>query len=267
MYKPKPVGLFGKLPAHGDFIYRDLPTNFINAWDAWLQGFVGSSQEQIGEAWLDVYLTSPIWRFAFSEGVIDQNAWAGIVLPSVDRVGRYFPFSIATPVAGSANPLDLIAESAWFEAMEAAALQALEGRLLIDELVEEINRHALKPKSLYAGAGPKIGQKGALIELDDEGPSPLHSTYSYLLNAAIKENSPSYSVWATQGSQQVEPCFFYCRALPSMQGISAIMDGQWSHWGWQEPYRLNLPERRPAPLAEYGADHALDHGHDHGSAE
>jgi type VI secretion system protein ImpM len=71
MINANSVGLFGKLPAHGDFIYRNLPSNFINAWDAWLQGFVGSSQEQIGESWLDVYLTSPIWRFVLSDGVID----------------------------------------------------------------------------------------------------------------------------------------------------------------------------------------------------
>ena len=90
------TGLFGKLPAHGDFIYRDLPPSFINVWDEWLQGYVGSVKEQLGDAWLDVYLTSPIWRFAFGEGVIDENVWAGIMLPSVDRVGRYFPFSIAT---------------------------------------------------------------------------------------------------------------------------------------------------------------------------
>lgn len=249
MHKAKPVGLFGKLPAHGDFIYRDLPTNFINAWDAWLQGFIGSSQEQIGEGWLDVYLTSPIWRFAFSEGVIDQNAWAGIVLPSVDRVGRYFPFSIATPVASDANPLELIAQSAWFEAMENAALQALDGRLVIDELVEEINQHALSSKLLYTGPAPAIGQKGTVIEVDFENKS-IHSAFPYLLNSAIKESSPSYSVWATQGSQQVDPCFFYCRALPKMQGIAAVMDGQWSHWGWQEPYRLNFPQQPGAPLED-----------------
>ena len=90
------VGFFGKLPSHGDFVYRELPNNFISVWDEWLQNFIGSTKEQIGEAWLDTYFTSPIWRFAFSAGVIDQNAWAGIMLPSVDRVGRYFPFTTHT---------------------------------------------------------------------------------------------------------------------------------------------------------------------------
>ena len=75
------TGVFGKLPAHGDFIYRDLPTQFVNVLDSWLQGFVGGSREQLGEQWLDIYLTSPIWRFAFSEGVVDEHGWAGLFLP------------------------------------------------------------------------------------------------------------------------------------------------------------------------------------------
>lgn len=241
MRRTKPVGFFGKLPAHGDFIYRDLPTGFINTWDAWLQGFVGSSREQIGEGWLDIYLTSPIWRFAFSQGVIDQNAWTGIVLPSVDRVGRYFPFSIAKPAAGEANPLELIAQSAWFENVENAALQALEGRLVIDQLLEEINQHSLETEPLYAGTAPPISSKGAIVEIDCEGKS-LSSAFPYLLDSAIRASSPSYSVWSTQGSDLVEPCVFYCGALPKMQGVAALMDGRWSHWGWPKPYHLKSPE-------------------------
>ena len=72
------TGLFGKLPAHGDFIYRDLPARFINVWDQWLQGYIGTSREKLGDQWLDVYMTSPIWRFALSEGAVDENAWAGM---------------------------------------------------------------------------------------------------------------------------------------------------------------------------------------------
>jgi type VI secretion system protein ImpM len=246
----KPAGFFGKLPAHGDFIYRDLPSSFISAWDSWLQGFVGSSREQIGEGWLDMYLTSPIWRFAFSEGVIDQHAWAGIVLPSVDRVGRYFPFSIAKPVAGKVSPLELITQTDWFEGVESAALQALDGRLVVDQLVEEINLPQLRSNPLYLGAAPPLGPKGAVVEIDFEG-SSLGSAFPYLLDAAIKESSPSYSVWATEGSEHVEPCFFYCRGLPRMQGVAALLDGRWDHWGWSPPCRLNL-SRQPREMLGHG---------------
>lgn len=244
MNTPSPVGLFGKLPAHGDFIYRGLPTQFINAWDTWLQGFVGCSQEQLGEAWLDIYLTSPIWRFAFSEGVIDQHTWAGIVLPSVDRVGRYFPFSIVARASTGLNPLELIAQSAWYEAIEALALNALDGQLPVDELIEEINFHQIDQSCIYFD-NPALPHKlGVLISMDFEEQSP-RSVYSALLNATLKENLSSYSVWSTQGSTYVEPCLFYSRGLPAMQGVAAMLDGQWSARGWSEPCRLdhsNHPE-------------------------
>lgn len=250
MNKSRAVGLFGKLPAHGDFIYRDLPSGFINAWDAWLQAYVGSSREQIGEGWLDIYLTSPIWRFALSEGVIDQNAWAGIFLPSVDRVGRYFPFSIACRINGRSNPLALIDQAEWFEAMESAALQALEGRLHIDQLVEEINLPRLESAARYTGTAAGIGPRSGIIEIDMEARA-LNAAFPWLLDASIRAESPSYSVWATQGSERVEPCFFYSRGLPRMQGIAALMEGSWQEWGWPEPYRLSLP-RALAEAQEHG---------------
>lgn len=237
MNNMKPVGLFGKLPAHGDFIYRNLPTNFINSWDTWLQGFIGSSQEQIGQSWLDIYLTSPIWRFVFSEGVIDGSIWAGIVLPSVDRVGRYFPFSIATSLPAAMNPLDVITQSAWFESIESAALKALDGQFQIDDLVDEINECKLNLSTIYQPALTDSEMFGSIIKMDFEEQS-LQSVYPYLLDSALRKNLSSYSVWSTRGSNYVEPCMFYSRGLPQMRGIAAMLDGNWESWGWNEPYRL-----------------------------
>lgn len=239
------VGLFGKLPAHGDFIYRNLPSSFINAWDTWLQGCVACSQEQLGEGWLDIYLTSPIWRFAFSDGVIDEHVWAGIVLPSVDRVGRYFPFSIVTHLPASANPMELIAQTQWFDVIEELALKALDGQLPIDELLEEINLHPCDQTEIYTtGAtslntiAPQVNKLGTVIKMDFSEQSP-RSTYSHLLNAQLKESLSSYSVWSTHGSQCVEPCLFYSRGFPPMQGVAAMLDGQWDQWGWSQPCQLN----------------------------
>lgn len=238
----KSVGLYGKLPAHGDFIYRNLPTGFINTWDSWLQGFVSCSQEQLGEAWLDTYLTSPIWRFAFSEGVVDQYVWAGIVLPSVDRVGRYFPFSIVTCSSAALNPLEVISQAHWFETLESLALKALDGQIPIDELAEEINQHPLHKTLIYTSNAPLNNKLGTVIKLDFEEQSP-NSVFPYLLNTSLKESLSSYSVWSTQGSQQVEPCLFYARGLPQMQGVAAMLDGQWDLWGWNEPCHLNAMQQ------------------------
>jgi len=56
-------GFFGKIPSLGDFVTRDLPREFLDAWDDWLQRSVAESKTALGDAWLNTYLNSPIWRF------------------------------------------------------------------------------------------------------------------------------------------------------------------------------------------------------------
>jgi len=272
-----PTGLFGKLPAHGDFIYRDLPAQFMTVFDSWLQGFVGGSQEQLGEQWLETYLTSPIWRFAFSEGVIDENGWAGLFLPSVDRVGRYFPFSIATRLPGSIAPTEFIStQMQWYDAMEDIALRALDGELQIEDIVEEINQPDLLIDSSYV-RGSCVDNTSALVmnmEFEEQSPSTV---IPYMLDACLTHLLASYSAWSTKGSQLVEPCLFTSKGLPPIGGIAAMLDGRWEEWRWQQPFYLNAgglsvgenefnpqlaerrlePEQVPEQVSEPETEHVL----------
>jgi type VI secretion system protein ImpM len=115
-------GWYGKIPTLGDFVSRRLPHHFVSAWDAWLQAAMTASREELGENWLDVYLTSPIWRFALMPGACTPEAWAGVLLPSVDKVGRYFPLTFALQLdprtaVFSADP--------WYSALEEVAFSTL----------------------------------------------------------------------------------------------------------------------------------------------
>ena len=235
MTKLNEVGLFGKLPAHGDFIYRNLPSHFINAWDEWLQGFVASSQQQLGNDWLDIYLTSPIWRFVLSDGVVDGQAWAGVVLPSVDRVGRYFPFSVVTKAPATTNPFSMIQQHAWFDAVEQLALSALSGHKQLDELVHEINQQHLS-LSQAAQRYPALSENaGILVEFASEAPAPERA-YVHLMDNFCRQTYSNYSLWATaMGSERINPCLFYTRGLPNYRSTAALLDGQWAQWGWHQP--------------------------------
>ena len=234
----KKTGLFGKLPAHGDFIYRELPSGFMTVWDEWLQGYVGSSQEQLGDAWLDTYMTSPIWRFAFSEGVIDSNAWAGIFLPSVDRVGRYFPFSVVTRLPASTNPTDfLCSRPNWYKAMEDAALDALNGKLKIDDLVEELNDSNPRGTHVYARGALLENTSRAVVRMPNSEQSPA-SVLPFVLDAYLCSSYSSYSVWSTSGSDNMDASVFVSGGLPKFAGIAAMLDGQWEQWDWPEPFPM-----------------------------
>ena len=115
------AGFFGKVPSHGDFVARRLPAAFTGPWDAWLQAGLADSRARLGAAWLPTYLNSPIWRFALAAGVCGAQAWGGVMMPSVDRVGRYFPFTIACATAGVATTVP----GPWYAAIEELALSAL----------------------------------------------------------------------------------------------------------------------------------------------
>ena len=120
-------GWYGKLPALGDFARRRLPAGFIEPWDAWLQKGMAASRAALGQDWLAHYLSAPIWRFALLPGVIGPDAWAGVLLPSVDRVGRYFPLTVCASLP-AAEPLgpSLAALDDWLARLEQAALLGLD---------------------------------------------------------------------------------------------------------------------------------------------
>ena len=76
------VGVFGKLPAHGDFVRRGLPPVVTNRLDEWLQaGFGQSAHPSAAIAALD-----PL-RFA-SSVVVDDELALGTMIATRDRVGR-----------------------------------------------------------------------------------------------------------------------------------------------------------------------------------
>src|SRR4029453_5911811 len=80
------VGLFGKLPSHGDFLRRRTSDAFVDAWDAWLRDCLTASREALGARWLDLYLTSAAWRFLCASGTCGAEPVIGLMVPSVDRV-------------------------------------------------------------------------------------------------------------------------------------------------------------------------------------
>ena len=231
-------GVYGKLPTHGDFVQRNLPSAFITPWDVWLQHFVAGAKEKIGADWLDIYLTSPIWRFVLSHGVIDDGRWAGILMPSVDQVGRYFPFTIAVRLPDNQNPAEFMSlQSSWYAGIEALALHALNGEILLDELVQELEGVGLHLDTAYAPTGVLVESYAMQIDMEFEEQSAV-SAYPCMLDALLVKLLSSYSLWSTTGSERVAPCVFDVQGLPSVGRLPAMLDGQWQQWGWTQPYAL-----------------------------
>lgn len=244
------VGLFGKLPAHGDFVQRNVPGTFVDTWDEWLMRCVQSSRDALGEHWLDVYLTSPIWRFALSPGAVDAQAWAGIVMPSVDSVGRYYPLTVVQRLPEQVNVIELVsAQTGWFEKFETLALRGLEEGLDADQLYAEFQGIAAPGDAGYRrddaslcwrAAPEEVGTltRNVAIGMDGNADHPV-STLPMLTDWLVSRSFPSYSVWHTLGSDYVQPVFLVAAGLPDVSGATAMLDGRWQERSWQSPYVLS----------------------------
>src|SRR5690349_18460064 len=88
-------GWFGKLALLGDFASRRMTPEWIQGCDHWLSGAMLASQAALGTRWKEAYLSAPVWRFAWAPGVVDTSWWFGVLMPSCDNVGRYFPLVVA----------------------------------------------------------------------------------------------------------------------------------------------------------------------------
>lgn len=233
------TGVYGKLPAYGDFIFRNLASSFINPWDEWLQNYVAASKEQIGEDWLNIYLTSPIWRFALSPGVIDENIWSGLIMPSVDRVGRYFPFSVVKSFPAQVSPVNLLfTQQAWYQQIEDLCLDALDGKMDVDELVESAEANSIDIQNFYQPTS-HLGDTGAVVVgLASDDALSLNDSLPCLLNASLSTSLSSFSLWQTPGSELIGPMVFSCQGLPPVGGVASMLDGLWQQRNWKIPFNL-----------------------------
>lgn len=134
------AGWFGKLACLGDFASRRLPPEFIAACDGWLSHGVERSRAQLGDIWLDTYLTSPLWRFAWAPGIVDARWWFGVMMPSVDNVGRYFPLVVALPrAAAPGDGADLDELERWFGGVAEAMLGTLQNGASLDRFEHQLH--------------------------------------------------------------------------------------------------------------------------------
>lgn len=112
-----PVGVFGKLPGLGDFLIRGLDPAFAHAWHGWLARELPAAHAGLGDGFALPYLHAPAWRFALAAGIAGPGM-TGVLIPSLDAVGRPFPLTLAAVGAP--------AEAGWYAAVEALARAALD---------------------------------------------------------------------------------------------------------------------------------------------
>ena len=231
------LGFFGKLPSRGDFVSRQLPRGFVEPWDTWLQGAIATSKDELGDKWLDYYLTWPIWHFVLGAGFCGQDQWCGVMMPSVDRVGRYFPITVAANVGVDVGLFTLLtANHSWFSAIDEVLLAVLEEDAITpDELGERVLAMG-RPTAVSAGtrdlAAASVKEPSDVINSRIDA-SETGLAASFLLDAVISRRLQSCSLWWSSGSDHVAGGLSIADGLPASAGFVAMMDGNWESAGWR----------------------------------
>ncbi|NIZ15312.1 type VI secretion system-associated protein TagF [Phaeobacter sp. HF9A] len=132
-------GAFGKIPTVGDFFRLSPPAGFVRIWDPWIQTVMATGQSTYGPHFDRHYMSAPIWRFTLPAGVAGAQKVTGVVMPSIDRVGRRFPLTLvaALPTPGPVA-LDHFSDSDMFEALEDIALDCLEDSMDQTRLAQQL---------------------------------------------------------------------------------------------------------------------------------
>lgn len=186
------AGLFGKLPARGDFVRENLPRDFTDVWDAWWARGLADTQRRYRDEWQAAWLEAPVWRFMLPPGLCGRNGVLGLWLPSVDKAGRYFPLTIAAVAAGDWLPY-VGAMTSFLAAAEAAGRDALE--------------HDLSPAELLRRT------QQAFFATEEPAPAP--------------DFVPGRAAWWTEGGPRVAARSETATALPEGSRFAALIDDDW----------------------------------------
>jgi type VI secretion system protein ImpM len=188
------AGYFGKLPSRGDFISGGLPPAVTDSWDRNFSRPMAASAEKLGDRWLEVWLDAPVWRFALPGGICGPFPLLGLWMPSVDKVGRYFPLMLAATCSNT--PPEQMARhgTAWLDAAEDAGRAAIADDLTPEQLQARIP------------AAPDLAGKS-----DTGIPYDL-------------QPRPGAGLWWTEGSPRVPPQGLVLDAMPDAATFLGMLD-------------------------------------------
>ena len=228
---PAAPGWFGKVVMLGDFAHRRLPQSFVDTSDRWLSLCVSASRAQLGSRWLDTYLTGPVWRFAWAPGIVDSQWWFGVLMPSVDAVGRYFPLVVCA--SGQNPPMSTQALSTlsnWYAHASDAALRTLQPGSSLESFEADL---ASAPHwQDDAATAPIFGMEAApkRRHLVLQGAPTLADWAQALAAPLLEQTYAGHSFWlaaATEDADNDPKRLTVLPGLPDPDQFSLMLEGRW----------------------------------------
>ncbi|CAM2163471.1 type VI secretion system protein ImpM [Paraburkholderia sacchari] len=170
-----------------------------------------------GAQWPSLYLIAPVWCFALGEPLCGASTWAGVLMPGVDRVGRYFPFTLARPVAPGLLADWLCGAQPWFEMAVELALSTLATSFDLERFGDQV-RGLDGPD----GDGRASWRYARACEGENNGAA--------LGECLAAHTAAGDSLWWSEGSAQVEPALRVATALLDGPRFADLLDAARAPW-------------------------------------
>ena len=211
----------------GDFASRRLAPEWVEACDRWLSAGIDASQRQLGEGWTAAYVSAPVWHFAWAPGVIDTHWWFGVLMPSSDSVGRYFPLVVAqSRPAPPADRFSLDHLELWWRYVGDAALRTLTTDARLETFEDDLLEAPPWPITMPAPTvhvAPSPGRER--VSLDRV--APLDDFLHGLATMSLLQRLSGCSVWLPHAVANAATSCTVAKGLPAPDAFSALFTGQW----------------------------------------
>jgi type VI secretion system ImpM family protein len=242
------IGLYGKLPAVGDFVGRGFSHELREGLDRLLQSALMAALQDGANAH-ELFAQAPPFMLSVRPGVLCASGFVGGIVPSQDRVGRVFPLCVGleTPAHTARLPLPWpaqgLAQGLCGLAIRAQAAGASADQLFA-ELPDAARWQALAAQGLpFSSADDDTVPRVAAEEPAAcfEGPESRMS----LPERALCSRSPwtAQALGAVLSPSGAFERYFVLGRLQDASLLAAVFDGHWARWGWA----VHGPRPEPAP--------------------
>ena len=218
---------FGKLASLGDFASRRLPQDLVQALDVWLSAGLNASRSLLADRWMNTYLSSPLWRFAMAPGALDGQWWFGVMMPSVDSVGRYFPLLVMHPQTDAPADLsDLSRLEAWWSEVAVATL----GTLQAGGSLQSFESALAQTTPLQLGTERRAWtttQRQDRVRHEGAEDATLPDALAQFAVAECVHQLRGCSLWSSLRPGVACNSFSRTAGLPKAESLARLLDGTW----------------------------------------
>ncbi|NQY36783.1 MAG: type VI secretion system-associated protein TagF [Alteromonadaceae bacterium] len=223
------IGFFGKLPGYGDFIQRNVSPQLINYWDNWILQSIESSRTQLRDNWQVRYFNSPIWRFVIGNDILSETTITGFMMPSVDKSGRCYPFTVICQADYPVNPFVFARNmDSMHEQAEDFVLGLLEKNSPnLDDINRILNEMYCSAKESFSVGASSVTPSSAMEigSIADQDVTDFSTCNESFLDSLLKMKQVKTTIWWMSGGVGFIPQKRYFSGMPPTECYQSFLVG------------------------------------------